>query len=128
MQKRHYSVKLTGFLVLLVPGLYKIHLIMWTLACLSHKIVWHCSFIYQLDIIITVVCIVLASGLAFLTSVQSGRAWEHNFVVSMHCHAYQKYTRSLRSRITSLPGHFRWHQWCLHHKRFHCTIIFCMTY
>ena len=34
-----YSVKRTGFSVPLVPGLYKIHSIMRTLAGLSHKIV-----------------------------------------------------------------------------------------
>ena len=34
--------------------------IMQTLACLSHKIVWHCRLIHQLDI--TMVHIVLASG------------------------------------------------------------------
>ena len=46
----------------LVPGLYKIHLIMRTLVCLSHKTVWHCGMIHQLGIILTLVHIVLASG------------------------------------------------------------------
>ena len=55
MQTLRYSVKWTDFVVLLVPGLYKIHLIMWTLAGLSHKIVQHRWLIHQLDIILTLV-------------------------------------------------------------------------
>ena len=41
MRTPHYSVKRTDFAVPLVPGLYKIHSIMWMLASLSHKIVRH---------------------------------------------------------------------------------------
>ena len=36
MGRARYSVKWTGFLVPLIPGLYKIHSIMWTLTSLSH--------------------------------------------------------------------------------------------
>ena len=54
--------KWTGFLLPLVRGLYKIHLIMHTLACLSRKIV-HCHWlIQQLDIMVALVHILLASG------------------------------------------------------------------
>ena len=64
-----------------------IHWIIQTLTCLSHKFVCHSWPIQQLDIIIALVCIVLAS---FLTSVQQGRALEHAFValnsMGMHCH------------------------------------------
>ena len=49
--------------------------------------------------------------LSFLAIVQQGRALERAFVVlnstSTHCHAYRKYTGSLRSWDTSI---LRWHQ------------------
>ena len=59
--------------------------------------------------------------LSLLAIVQQGRALECAFValngMSTHCHAYQKYTRSLWSRDTPLySGRFRWHQWCLHYR------------
>ena len=44
--------------------------------------------------------------LAFLTSIQQGRALEHAFLalnsVSMHCHAYQKYIGSLQNTDASI--------------------------
>ena len=44
--------------------------------------------------------------LAFLASVQQGRALEHTFIVlnsmSTHCHGYRKYTRSLWNTNTSI--------------------------
>ena len=54
-----YSVKLTDFVVLLVPGLYKIH------ADASRSLAQdscHRWLIHQLDIILALVRIVLASG------------------------------------------------------------------
>ena len=47
--------------------------------------------------------------LAFLASVQQGRALKRAFVAlngtSTHCHAYWKYSGSLQSRDTSIKGH-----------------------
>ena len=57
-----YSVKQISFSVSLVLRLYKIHLIMWTVAYLSHKIVQYHWLIHQLDIIIALVRMVLDSG------------------------------------------------------------------
>ena len=71
-----YSVKRTDFVVPLVPGLYKIHSIMRTLAGLLHKTVQHRWLIHQLDILLTLVCIVLTSGYPFFAIVQQGRALE----------------------------------------------------
>ena len=51
-----YSVKWTDLVVPLVPRLYKIYLIMRTLAGLSYKMVQHRRLIHQLDIILTLVC------------------------------------------------------------------------
>ena len=67
-----YSVKWTDFAVPVVPGLYKI---MRTLGGLSHKIVWHCWLIHQLDIILTLVRTVLASGYPFLPLYSKGKLW-----------------------------------------------------
>ena len=75
MRTPRYSVKWTDFAVLVVPGLYKIHSIMRTLGGLSHKIVRHRWLIHQLDIILTLVCIVLASGYSFLLSYSKGELW-----------------------------------------------------
>ena len=115
-----YSVKRTDFAVSLVPGLYKIHSIMRMLAGISHKIVRHHWLIHQLYIILTLVHIVLASVYPLLSSYSKRELWNGAFVAlnstSTHCHAYQKYTRNLQSRDTSLLRHFRWHQWCLHYR------------
>ena len=64
-QTPRYSVKQTSSLVPLVPGLYIVHWIMWTLTCLSRKLVCHGWLIQQLNIIIALVRIVLASGKPF---------------------------------------------------------------
>ena len=94
-----YSVKGTSSLVPLVPGLYIIYWIMQMLTCLSHKFVRHHWLIQQLDIIIALVRIVLASDQPFSKVYTS--ALEHAFValnnMGMHCHAYRKYTRSLQN-------------------------------
>ena len=100
-----YSVKRTDSSVPLVPALYKIHWIMQMLACLSHKVVHHWST-QQLDI--TNSTGMHSTGLwsAFLTSIQQGRALECAFVAlnstGIHCHAYRKYTRSLRNTGVSI--------------------------
>ena len=75
MRTPRYSVKRTDFAVPVVPGLYKIHSIMRTLGGLSHKIVRHRWLIHQLDIILTLVRIVLASGYPFLPSYSKGELW-----------------------------------------------------
>ena len=62
MRTPRYSVKRTGFLVPSVPEPYKIHSMMRTLAYLSCMIVRHRGSIQQVDIIIALVRIVLASG------------------------------------------------------------------
>ena len=64
---RHLAILSSGqmYSVQLVPGLYEIHSITRTLACLSHKIVQHCWLIHQVDIILTLMCIVQASGYPF---------------------------------------------------------------
>ena len=79
-----------------------------TLAGPSHKIVRHRWLIYQLDIILTLVRILLASGYPSLPSYSNGELWNGAFIAlngtSTHCHAYRKYTGNLRSRDTSLLG------------------------
>ena len=75
MRTPHYSVKRTDFAVLLVPGLFKIHSIMQTLAGLLHKNVQHLGLIHQLDIVLTLLHIVLASGYPFLLSYSKGEVW-----------------------------------------------------
>ena len=76
------------------------------LAGLSHKIVQYRWLNHQLDIILTTVLIVLASGYLFLPSYSKGELWNGAFVtvngMSTHYHAYRKYTRNLQSRNTSL--------------------------
>jgi len=72
MRTPRYSVKWTDSSVPLVPGLYKIHWIMRTLACLTHKVVRHCWSIQQLDITIALVCTVLVSGQPFLQAYSKG--------------------------------------------------------
>ena len=56
--------------------------------------------------------------LSFLAIIQRGRALERAFIAlsstSTHCHAYRKYTGSLRSRDTSLLR--TWHQRCPHYR------------
>ena len=76
MQAPCYFVNQTGWIFSPSrPRLYKIHLIMQTLACLSHKIIQHCGLIHQPDItIITLVCIVLASGSCQHTARESSRS------------------------------------------------------
>ena len=103
MPTPRYSVKRTNSSVLLVPELYKIHWIMGrSLACLSHNVVHHCWSIQQYN----------STGMhsislwsAFLASTQQGRALECAFVAlnstGTHCHAYQKYTGSLRNTDAS---------------------------
>ena len=51
------------------------------LTCLSCKVVCHCRSIQQVDIVIALVHIVQASGLALLANIQLGRALEGRFVV-----------------------------------------------
>ena len=89
-----YSVKRTDFAVSVVPGLYKIHSIMRTLGGLLHKIVWHRWLIHQLNIKLTLVRTVLASGYPFLPSYSKGKLWNGTFIAlngtSTHFHAYQK--------------------------------------
>ena len=73
-----YPLKQTHFLVTLVPGLYKIHLIMWMLICFSHKIVhhhWFDSTTGHYNSTSTSLCS------AFLASVQQGRTLECSFRV-----------------------------------------------
>ena len=104
MRTPRYSVKRTSSLVPLVPGLYTIHWIMWTLTYLSRKVVhhrWSTTGHYN--------SIGLHSSSlwsAFLTSVQQGRALECAFVAlnntGMHYHAYRKYTGSLQNMDTSI--------------------------
>ena len=76
------------------------------LAGLSHKIVQYRWLNHQLDIILTIVRIVLASGYPFLPLYSKGELWNGAFVtlngMSAHCHAYQKYTGNLQSRDASL--------------------------
>ena len=106
------------FSIPLVPRLYKIYWIMWMLACLLHKIVWNRWLIQQLEITIALVHIVLA----FLASVQQGRALERAFIVlnstSADCHTYRKYIGSLPSRDTSKIRHpqkpwYLYRLWCM---------------
>ena len=52
-----------------------------TLGSLSHKIVRHHWLIHQLDIILPLVIIVLASGYPFLPSHSKGELWNGAFVV-----------------------------------------------
>ena len=55
--------------------------------------------IHQLDITITLVCIVLASGYLFSPAYSKGtRAFAALNGTSTHCHTYRKYTGSLWSR------------------------------
>ena len=62
---RHHAIPSSGqmYSVQLVPGLYEFHSM--TLACFSHKIVQHCWLIHQVDIILTLMRIVQASGYPF---------------------------------------------------------------
>ena len=79
--------------------LYKIHSIMRTLASLSHKIVRHRWLIHQLDIILTLVIIVLASGYPFLPSYSKGELWNGAFVARISlCTDFL-----MRKKITGLP-------------------------
>ena len=77
-----------------------------TLAGLSHKIVRYLWLNHQLDIALTLVRVVLASGYPFLPSYSKGELWNSTFVTlngtSTHCHAYRKYIGNLRSRDASL--------------------------
>ena len=81
---------------LLVPRLYKIYSIMWTLTSLSHKIVGHRWLIHQLDIILTVVRIVLASGYPFLPLYSNGELWrlrsaeQHEYALPHLLEIYRK--------------------------------------
>ena len=96
MQTPHYSVKWTDFAVPLVPGLYKIHSIMRTLGGLSHKIVRHCWLIYQLDIIITLLCIVLMILSCHRTARESSGTRQVALNGrSMHCQRLPKIYRKL---------------------------------
>ena len=61
MQTARYSVKWTCFFVPFVPGLYKIQWIVQMLTCLSCKVVRTTGQFQQLNIIIALVHIVLAS-------------------------------------------------------------------
>ena len=72
MRTPRYSVKRTSSSVPLVPGLYIILWIMWTLTCLSTKCVRHHRLIQQLDIIIALVRIVQASGQPFSQTYSKG--------------------------------------------------------
>ena len=76
MQTPRYSIEQTDFAVPLVPA--------WTVQNSLDNVdagrcpaqdVWHCWLIYQLDIILTLVCIVLASGYPFLSSYNKVELW-----------------------------------------------------
>ena len=106
--------------------------IMWSLACLSCMVVWHCWSTQQLDITIAMVCTFPWS--AFLASTQQGRALECAFVTlnstGTHCYAYRKHTRSLqntdasiirtRSSLASYPG-----SWWVERKSLVSTVRIC---
>ena len=67
--------------------------------------------------------------LAFLASVQQGRALEHGFIVlnSVSMHAYWKYTRNLWNMDTSIfQTHKRWVLWCPHHMVVMESMIKCI--
>ena len=117
MQTPRYSVKRTDFVVPLALGLYKIHSIMWTLAGLLHKIVRQRWLIHQLDVILTLVCIVLASGYLFLPSYSKGELWNGAFVALNSTSTLATPTGNiLETSEVGTPGHFRWYQWCPHHR------------
>ena len=90
----------------LVPGLYKIHSIMWTLSGLAQDCpaplvdspVGHYTN--------TGTHSSIAAGYSFLLSYSKGELWNSAFIVLngtiTYCHAYRKYTENLRSRDTSL--------------------------
>ena len=75
MRTPRYSGKQTGFSIPLVHGLYKIQWIMWMFAYLSHKVFHHRRLIQQLDIIIALVRIEVASGQPFLPVYSKGELW-----------------------------------------------------
>ena len=75
MRTTRYFVKCTDSSVPLVPGLYKIHWIMRSLACLSFKVVHRCWSIQQLDITIALVCKLLASGQPFSQAYSKGELY-----------------------------------------------------
>ena len=96
------SVKQTGFLVTLVPGLYKIHSRSHAstqrhLPPLNNSTTGHynCTGMHSTSL-----------WLAFLASVQQGRALERAFIVvnsmSTNCHAFRKYTGSLWNTDASI--------------------------
>ena len=95
MRTPRYSVKQTDSSVPLVPALCKIHWLPLTQGCqplLINSTTGHYNStgMYSTSL-----------WSAFLTSVQQGRALECAFVAlnstGTHCHAYRKYTGSLRN-------------------------------
>ena len=120
-----------GFSVPLIPRLYKIHWIMWTLACLSHKIPaplidsttghYNSTGMYSTSL-----------WLVFLTSIQQGRALECAFVVLNSMSIIATPTRNIpETSKVGTPlylGHFRWHQWCAHHRSSTVIIFYCTFY
>ena len=138
MRTPRYSVKWTDFAVPLVPGLYKIHSIMQTLAGLSHKIFRHRWLIHQMNIILTLVCIVLASGVlsCHRTARESSgtrfrNVQRHGYTLPCLPEIFRKPPKygSLRSTDTSevrtplYSAHFRWHQWCPHYRGFTVLVL-----
>ena len=133
MQTPRYSVKWTDFAVPLVPRLYKIH----SIADAGRPHAQDCPA----PLIDSPTGHYTNTGthsyslwLSFIPIVQQGRALEHAFIAlngtSTHCHAYRKYTGSLRSRTSLYSGHFRWHQWCPHYRgsTVHCIAVFKVRY
>ena len=127
-----YSVNRTAFAVLLVPGLYKIHSIIRTLASLSRKIVRHRWLIRQLNIILTLVIIVPSMqstghlGGHFSATVQPklGYSQPRYGVQSPATHQFNVSPQQLRSYLLPsseyLPGEgkgmhterfYKWLQW-----------------
>ena len=63
------------------------------------------------------VSIVLASGYSFLPSYNKGELWNASSQRSMARVRITMPTRKISKVGTLLyPGHFRWHQWCLHYR------------
>ena len=79
-----------------------------TLAGLLHKIVRHRWLIHQLDVMLTLVCIVLASGYPFLPSYSKGELWNGAFVVLNSTSTLATPTGNiLETSEVGTQGHFR---------------------
>ena len=127
-QTPRYSVKRTGSQsVPLVPGLYKTHWIMRTLTCLPCKFVCYRWLIQHYNSIGTHST---SRWSAFITSVRQGRALRSTQQCSMgtYCHAYRKYTGSLRNTDTSIIRTCSGGLMVSAAEGFHCTLHFQSTY